>query len=74
MNLCLQPNSLKSVLWIGKFQAGKTTSAVLESHRRQTQNPNLISVFFAYGTNSNKENQEIHIQKSYGKYLTLIST
>ena len=61
-------------LWIGEFQAGKTLSAIKESYKRQNRNPNIISVFVAYGTNINKENQERHIHNVYGKNMSLIST
>lgn len=61
-------------LWIGEFQAGKTLSAIKESFSRQDDNPNIVSVFVAYGTNINKENQERHIHTVYGKNLSLIST
>ena len=76
MNNNIPPMSkvVKNTLWIGQFQAGKTTSAIKESKRRQLQSPNLISVFIAYGTNINKENQEGHIRTIYEKNVSLIST
>ena len=75
MNYNFQPkyvhlrDTIKTTLWIGQFQAGKTTAAIKESKDRQGRDPELISVFIAFGTNTNKENQEKHIKNIYGKLV-----
>ena len=79
MNYNFQPkyvhlrDTIKTTLWIGQFQAGKTTAAIKESKDRQGRDPELISVFIAFGTNTNKENQEKHIKNIYGKKLHLVN-
>ena len=79
MNYNYQPKNvhlkrnIKTTLWIGQFQAGKTTAAIKEAKGRQDLNPDLISVFIAFGTNTNKENQEKHIKKTYGKKVHLVN-
>ena len=65
---------LKRTLWIGNFQAGKTSGAVKEAFKRQKAHPHVISVFIAFGTNVNKENQEEHIKTIYGPEVSLINS
>lgn len=65
---------LKRTLWIGNFQAGKTSGAVKEAFKRQKAHPHVISVFIAFGTNVNKENQEEHIKTIYGSEVSLINS
>lgn len=66
--------SIKTELWIGHFQAGKTSSAVQHAYETNQKNPKIIPVFIAYSTNSTKENQERHIRRIYGNSCTLINT
>ena len=70
------PNGRKiqTELWIGNFQAGKTSSAVRKAYETNKTNKKIIPVFIAYGTNSTKENQEKHIRRIYGSGCDLINT
>jgi hypothetical protein len=70
----LNGGGIQTELWIGHFQAGKTSSAVQHAYETTQTNPKIIPVFIAYGTNSTKENQERHIRRVYGESCTLINT
>jgi len=65
---------IKKILVLGDFQSGKTSGQVQNSYDIQASNSSVVSVFVAYGTNTNKENQERHIRRVYGKKVVLIST
>lgn len=66
--------AIRKVLVLGDFQSGKTSGQVQNSYNIQTNNPSVVSVFVAYGTNTNKENQERHIRRIYGKNVVLVSS
>ena len=72
-NNSLDGAMIETELWIGNFQAGKTSSAVEYAYKINQTNPKIIPVFIAYGTNSTKDNQERHIRRIYGDKCTLIS-
>lgn len=65
---------IKKILVLGDFQSGKTSGQVQNSYDIQIKNPLVVSVFVAYGTNTNKENQERHIRRIYGKNVVLVSS
>ena len=66
--------AIRKILVLGDFQSGKTSGQVQNSYNIQTKNPSVVSVFVAYGTNTNKENQERHIRRIYGKNVVLVSS
>lgn len=66
--------AIRKILVLGDFQSGKTSGQVQNSYDIQTNNPSVVSVFVAYGTNTNKENQERHIRRIYGKNVVLVSS
>tara|TARA_E500000331_G_C17228114_1_gene701316 strand:+ start:74 stop:1798 length:1725 start_codon:yes stop_codon:yes gene_type:complete len=67
-------DTIKKTLILGDFQSGKTSGQVQNSYNIQSNNPSVVSVFVAYGTNTNKENQERHIRRVYGKNVILLSS
>lgn len=73
-NISLNGGGIQTELWIGNFQAGKTSSAVQHAYETNQANQKIIPVFIAYGTNPTKENQETHIRSIYGDNCTLINT
>jgi hypothetical protein len=73
-SISLNDGRIQTELWIGNFQAGKTSSAVQHAYETNQINTKIIPVFIAYGTNSTKENQEKHIRRIYGDNCTLINT
>ena len=73
-NISLKGGRIQTELWIGNFQAGKTSSAVQCAYETNQTNKKIIPVFIAYGTNSTKENQERHIRRVYGNNRDLINT
>lgn len=73
-NSSLKGRKIQTELWIGNFQAGKTSSAVQKAYETNKTNKKIIPVFIAYGTNSTKENQERHIRRVYGSNCDLINT
>jgi len=66
--------AIRKILVLGDFQSGKTSGQVQNSYDIQTSNSSVVSVFVAYGTNTNKENQERHIRRIYGKNVVLVSS